>query len=137
MELDDRVFPLTRRQFEMWLAEETGRADGGLHLGELVRIEGSVDADLLETAIRHVVREAEPLRAQFFQLHGEVFQKPSDYPDLELPRHDLQACRTRHRKCIAWHRHPAHADAAFWPLFKFELLQTRADEIISWLAATT
>ena len=131
MELDDRVFPLTRRQFEMWLAEETGRADGGLHLGELVRIEGSVDADLLETAIRHVVCEAEPLRATFFQLQGEVFQKPSDYSDLELPRHDLTSLQDPTQEV---HRLAADIQRTPMPLsgqlFKFELLQTRADDYL-------
>ena len=49
-----------------------------------VRIEGTVEPDLLERAIRQVVREAEPLRAAFFEVDGQVFQKAVDYPDVEL-----------------------------------------------------
>jgi hypothetical protein len=54
-----------------------------------LRIEGTVEPGLLERAIVQVVREAEPLRAAFFEVDGQVFQKPVDYPDVELPRHDF------------------------------------------------
>ena len=76
MELDDRALPLTRGQLDIWLAEETGRFGAKWQLGELVRIEGTVEPGLLESAIRQVVREAEPLRAAFYQVNGHVFQKP-------------------------------------------------------------
>ena len=52
-----------------------------------LRIEGTIDPDLLERVIRQVVREAEPLRAAFFQVDGQVFQKVVDYPDVELARY--------------------------------------------------
>ncbi|WP_197506631.1 amino acid adenylation domain-containing protein, partial [Mycobacterium sp. E136] len=129
MELDDRVFPLTRRQFDMWLAEETGRADATLHLGELVRIEGAVDAALMESAIGHVVSEAEPLRAEFFQVDAQVFQRPVDYSSVQLLRYDLlnsadpeQEVR---RLASRIRRAPMPLSG---PLFKFALLQTRLDE---------
>ena len=38
----------------------------------------------LEWAIRRVVREAEPVRAAFFEVDGQVVQKAVDYPDVEL-----------------------------------------------------
>ena len=33
MELDDRAFPLTRRQLDIWLSQETGRSGTEWHLG--------------------------------------------------------------------------------------------------------
>ncbi len=84
MELDDRALPLTRGQLDIWLAQETGHFGAKWQLGELLRIEGTVEPDLLEWAIRQVVREAEPLRAAFFEVDGQVFQKTVDYPDVEL-----------------------------------------------------
>jgi hypothetical protein len=49
-----------------------------------VRIEGSVERDALEWAIRRVVREAEPVRAAFFEVDGQLLQRAIDYPDVEL-----------------------------------------------------
>src|SRR6478736_1772710 len=89
MELDDRALPLTRGQLDIWLAQETGHFGAKWQLGELLRIEGTVEPGLLEWAIVQVVREAEPLRAAFFEVDGQVFQKPVDYPDVELARYDL------------------------------------------------
>ncbi len=89
MELDDRALPLTRVQLDIWLAEETGRFGAKWQLGELVRIEGTVESGLLESAIRQGVREAEPLRAAFYQVDGHVFQKTVDDFDVELACYDL------------------------------------------------
>jgi hypothetical protein len=89
MELDDRALPLTRGQLDIWLAEETGRFGAKYQLGLLARIEGTVEPGLLDRAVRQVVREAEPLRAAFFEVDGQVFQKAVDYPDVELARYDL------------------------------------------------
>ena len=60
MEVDDRALPLTRGQLDIWLAQETGHSGTEWQLGLFVRIEGTVERDALEWAIRRVVREAEP-----------------------------------------------------------------------------
>ena len=59
MELDDRKLPLTRAQLDMWLAQETGQRGTEWQLGLFVRIEGTVQRDPPEWAIRRVVQEAE------------------------------------------------------------------------------
>src|ERR1700759_2346223 len=89
MGLADRVLPLTRGQLDIWLAAETGRFGAKWQLGILLRIAGPIEPGLLESAIRHVVREAEPLRAAVFEVDGQIFQKAVDYPDVELARYDL------------------------------------------------
>jgi hypothetical protein len=69
-----------------------------------------VEPDLLVRAIRHVVREAEPLRAAFFVVDVQVFQKAVDYPDVELARCDLigsqdpagEAYRLVSRDCVVF-----------------------------------
>src|SRR5208283_3786677 len=93
MELDDRALPLTRGQLDIWLAQETGRAGTEWQLGLFVRIEDTVRPDLLERAIRQAVREAEPGRAAFFEVDGQVFQRAIDYPDVELAFYDLSCSR--------------------------------------------
>ena len=54
MKVDDRALPLTRRQLDIRLAQETGRSGTEWQLGLFVRIEGTVKPDLLE----HVIRQA-------------------------------------------------------------------------------
>ncbi len=84
MEVDDRALPLTRGQLDIWLAQETGHSGTEWQLGLLVRIEGTVERGFFERAVRRVVREAEPLRAAFFEVDGQVFQRAIDYPDVEV-----------------------------------------------------
>ncbi len=63
MKPDDGALPLTRGQLDIWLAQETGQSGTEWQLGLFVKIEGPVERDALERAIRHVVQEAEPVRA--------------------------------------------------------------------------
>ena len=129
IELDDRALPLTRAQLDIWLAEETGRFGAKWQLGVLLRIAGPIDPGLFESAIRQVVREAEPLRAAFFQLDGQVFQKAVDYPDVELARYDLTSSQDPVRDAYRLASSIQRTKMQFsGPLFKFALLQTRVDE---------
>jgi len=89
MERDDHVLPLTRGQLDIWLAHESGHSGTEWQLGLLIRVEGTVKRDLLERAIRQALQEAEPGRAAFFEVDGQVFQKAIDYSDVELAFHDL------------------------------------------------
>src|SRR5947208_2694286 len=89
MGVADRVYPLTRGQLDIWLAAETDGFGAKWQIGMLGRIEGTLEPSLLELAIRQVVREAEPLRAAFFELDGQVFQKAVDYPDVQLAYYGL------------------------------------------------
>ena len=75
IEIDDQALPLTRGQLDIWLAQQTGHPGTEWQLGILMRIEGTVEPCLLEQAIRQVVHEAEPLRAAFFEMDGQVFQR--------------------------------------------------------------
>jgi hypothetical protein len=129
MEIDDRALPLTRGQLDIWLAQETGHSGTEWQLGVLVRFDGTVDCELLQRAIRHVMREAEPARAAVFEVDGQVFQRAIDYPDFEVAFHDLSD--TRHpvqearRMALSIQRTPMPAAG---PLFNFALFQTWSDE---------
>ena len=129
MELDGRVFPLTRGQLDIWLAQETGLSGTEWQLGLLVRIEGTVARDALERAIRQGVQEAEPARAAFFEVDGQVFQRAIDYPDVELAFYDLSCSRhpvqEAHGIAASIQRTPMPLAG---PLFKFALFRTRFDE---------
>jgi amino acid adenylation domain-containing protein/non-ribosomal peptide synthase protein (TIGR01720 family) len=134
MERDDRSFPLTRGQQDIWLAEESGLFGAKWQLGVFVRIAGPIDVDFLESAIRQAVCEAEPLRAAFFQVDGQVFQKVVDYPDIELARYDLigskDPAQEAYRLAVSIQRTLMPLSG---PLFKCALLQTRIDEFYFFL----
>ncbi len=129
LELDERALPLTQGQLDIWLGEQTGRFGAKWQLGVLVRIEGAIEPGLLEWAIRQVVREAEPLRAAFFEVDGQVFQKAVDYPDVELACHDLigsqDPVQEAYRLASSIQRTLMPLSG---PLFKFAFLHTRVDE---------
>ena len=116
MELDIRALPLTRGQLDIWLAQETGHSGTEWQLGLFVRIEGTVERDALEWAIRRALQEAEPVRAAFFEVDGQVFQRAIDYPDVELAFYDLSGSRhpvqeARGDSVID----PTHTNAVHWP----------------------
>ncbi len=129
MALDDRALPLTRGQLDIWLAQETGHSGTEWQLGLLVKIEGPVDRDVLERAIRQTVAEAEPGRASFFEVDGQVVQRALDYPDLELAFYDLTCSRDpeqeARQRASSIQRTPMPLNGQ---LFKFVLFQTRLDE---------
>jgi hypothetical protein len=89
VEIDDRALPLTRGQLDIWLSQQTGHVGTEWQLGQFVRIEGTVNADLFEQAIRQAVQEAECLRAAFFEVDGQVFQRAIDNPEVKLVFYDL------------------------------------------------
>jgi glycopeptidolipid biosynthesis protein len=89
MEPNDGGLPLSRGQLDIWLSQESGLVGTEWQLGLLVRIDGAIQRDLLHQAIRQALQEAEPARAAFFEIDGQVVQKPVDYSDLELPFYDV------------------------------------------------
>src|ERR1700751_1840380 len=129
MELDERALPLTRGRLDIWLAQEAGHFGAEWQFGLFVRIEGTVERDRLEWAIRRVVREAEPGRAAVFGVDGQVFQRAIDYPDVELAFYDLSCSRDpvgeAHGIASSIQRTPMPFTG---PLFKFALFRTRLDE---------
>ncbi|MCZ8381755.1 amino acid adenylation domain-containing protein, partial [Mycobacterium sp. CPCC 205372] len=131
MEREQRTLPLTRGQLDIWLAQESGESATEWQLGLFVRIEDAVDRDALEWSIRRVVREAEPVRAAFVEVDGQVLQRVIDDPEVELAFHDLTqsavAMEEVHRIASSIRCTPM---PLFGPLFSFTLFQTRIDEFV-------
>ncbi|PJE23962.1 MAG: non-ribosomal peptide synthetase [Mycobacterium sp.] len=129
MESDDRAFPLTPGQLDIWLAHETGQLNVQWQLGLFARIEGAIDRVAVEQAMRRVLHEAEPPRVAIFEANGQVLQKAIEYPDAAVVFHDLSGSR-----------HPVQEARALaaaiqstpmpltGPLFTFALFQTWDDE---------
>ena len=90
MEFAEGALPLTRAQLDIWLAQETGRAGTDWQIGMLMKVEGTVDRDALEWALQRAMREADPVRAAFFEEDGQVFQRVIDYPEIDVDFYDLR-----------------------------------------------
>ncbi|WP_231990837.1 condensation domain-containing protein, partial [Mycobacterium sp. 852002-30065_SCH5024008] len=133
MGCDDRVAPLTRGQLDIWLAQELaqhpGRRGTEWQLGLLARVEGRVDREYLQQAIRQVVWEAEPGRAAFCEVAGQVVQRVIDDPDVELAFYDLRGAQDP-VQAVGEIASLIQRTPMPWsgPLFKFALFQTRVDE---------
>ncbi len=129
MEIGDRALPVTRGQLDIWLAQETGLSGAAWHLGLFVKIAGTVDPDALKWAVRRVVGEAEPIRASFFEVDGQVFQRVIDYPHVEITSYDLSDADdpVQVARGIASSVQRS-ASPLSGPLFKFVSFRTRVDE---------
>ncbi|WP_156748187.1 non-ribosomal peptide synthetase, partial [Mycobacterium sp. 1465703.0] len=129
MKRSDRALPVTRGQLDIWLAQQTGYFDVAWQLGVLVHIQGAIDAGLLHQAIRHVVNEAESLRASFFEVDGQVFQKAVEYDDVDLVFYDLTDSRDPEREvretASSIQRTPMPLTG---PMIKFALFRMAPDE---------
>ena len=126
---DNNSLPVTRAQLDIWLAEQTAHTNTEWQLGLFVKIEGVVERDALEWSIRRVVQEAEPVRATFLEVDGEVFQLPVDRQDVELAFYDVSGSphpvQEARELAAAIQRAPMPLTG---PLFKFALFQTQDDE---------
>ncbi|WP_156768144.1 non-ribosomal peptide synthetase, partial [Mycobacterium sp. E1386] len=129
MGVGDRALPLTRGQLDIWLSQETGFVGTEWQLGLLIKIEGSLDRDALQRALRQAVAEAEAGRVSFFEVDGQVVQKPIDYPDFELDFHDLTSSPDPVQEARAMASSIQRTPMALnGQLFKFVLFQTGAAE---------
>ncbi len=125
----EQALPVTRAQLDIWLAQDVASSGADWQLGLFVRISGEVDRDALEWAVCRVVREAEPMRARFFEADGEVLQTAVEYPNVEVAFHDLTGAADPEREArdmaAAIQRTPMPMAG---PLFKCALFKTRTDE---------
>ncbi|UGT72574.1 amino acid adenylation domain-containing protein [Mycolicibacterium smegmatis] len=129
MEPVDGALPLSRGQLDIWLSQESGLAGAEWQLGLLGKIDGVVDHGLLQQAIRQALQEAEPARATFFEADGQVFQKPLDYSDLDVPLYDVRDADDPEAKAREMAAEIQHTPLPLTGrLVKFALFQTRAEQ---------
>ncbi|WP_428833592.1 amino acid adenylation domain-containing protein [Mycolicibacterium porcinum] len=129
MQHGEPALPVTRAQLDIWLAQNGGSSGSEWQLGLFVKISGAIDRDALEWAICRVIREAEPVRATFFEADGQFFQRAVDCPNVELAFHDLTGAADPEQEArdmaAEIQRTPLPLTG---PLFTCALFKTRADE---------
>ncbi|WP_420892009.1 amino acid adenylation domain-containing protein [Mycobacteroides salmoniphilum] len=129
MESEDGALPLSRGQLDIWLSQESGLVAAEWQLGLLVRIEGKVERVLLEQAIRQAISEAEPARAAFLEVNGQIVQRAINHSELVLAFHDVRDSEdpVGHARQIA-----SSIQRTLMPLtdqlLKFALIRTADDE---------
>jgi len=125
MEFDEGALPLTRAQLDIWLAQEAGHAGSDWQIGMLMKVEGTVDRDALEWALQRAMREADPVRAAFFEADGQVFQRVIDYPEIDVDVYDLSDSSDPAQEAqgiaLSIQRTPMSFTG---PLFKYALFET-------------
>lgn len=92
-------------------------------------ISGPVVPALLRQAVCQVIREAEPVRAGFFETDDRIFQTAIDYGDVDVPFRDVTCSQDpvqeAHRLASAVQQTPMRLEG---PLFRFALFLTKPDE---------
>ncbi|MEV0194784.1 amino acid adenylation domain-containing protein, partial [Kitasatospora purpeofusca] len=81
--------PLTDAQSGVWYGQRLDPDNTAYNVGQYVEIDGPVDQDLLETALRRAVGETEVLGLRFGEEDGTPYQEPAAPSDWPLPRTDL------------------------------------------------
>jgi thioesterase domain-containing protein/aryl carrier-like protein len=132
-------FPCTLAQQRTWKQDRQRPGDPSLNIGGRIRLEGRVNADLLEQALQALVVRHEPLRTIFVERDGVVVQRVlpdaklrlrladlSDVPEAERPDEIARVAREAARRPF---------DLSQPPLLRTTLV--KCDAITSELLLTT
>ncbi|WP_407562405.1 amino acid adenylation domain-containing protein [Streptomyces sp. 184] len=124
------TLPVTAGQREVWLAEQHSPAHrSALRLGEYLAIDGPVEPNLFEAALRQVVREADALRVRLVAgADGPVQVLERELP-WTLASVDLSGAPDPEAAARAWVDADVARpmDLATGPLFSFALLKLAPD----------
>ncbi|MET9440335.1 amino acid adenylation domain-containing protein [Streptomyces sp. NPDC006610] len=133
----DRGLPLTAAQADMWFGQQLDPDSPAFNAVEVVEIDGPVDTDLLETALRRTLAEAQCLRTRFVpdgDGGARQFVEPLD--DWALPVLDLRAESDPTAAAHTWMRDrlARPADLGRAPTFTFAVLRTARERFLLYLA---
>jgi amino acid adenylation domain-containing protein len=119
-------FSLSAPQSEIWLTHKINPSSAAYNFGEYVEIDGPVNPQLFEQALRQVVSETEALRLQFIEHRGEPRQVVAAACAWSMPILDLSAEPDPRASAEAWMRADLELaiDPARGPLFGYALIKT-------------
>ncbi|HET6233025.1 MAG TPA: amino acid adenylation domain-containing protein, partial [Longimicrobiaceae bacterium] len=127
--------PLSFAQERLWFTDQVA-ASGSAYTIPLVLTLGGAQPEVMEAAIREIVRRHEPLRTTFREVDGRPVQVIGSAEDFELPFIDLRAVPEDERPsalsaAVAEQTGPPF-DLARGPLFRGALIQTSdADQVLA------
>src|SRR5262245_58333012 len=94
--------PLSDAQLGIWFAQSIDPSSPAYNLAEYLEIDGSIDAALLETALRQVVNEIEPLRVRFVSDVAGPRQIIGPAPDLSMSFIDVSGATDPQAAAEQW-----------------------------------
>ncbi|SDS75607.1 amino acid adenylation domain-containing protein [Streptomyces sp. TLI_053] len=124
--------PLTDAQSGVWYGQRLEPGSTAYNVGQYVEINGPVDQDLLEAALRHAVDETEALGMRFGEEDGTPYQEPAAPAGWVLPRTDLSGEADPRAAALALMRADLArpVDPAADRLFGFALLTLGEDRVL-------
>ncbi|ARU62806.1 hypothetical protein CBW65_18885 [Tumebacillus avium] len=82
--------PMSSSQERLWFFEQLQPGTPTYNIPEVVRIQGAIDFDALQSALNELVRRHENLRTSFHMVGGQPVQKIEPFTPRPLPVIDLQ-----------------------------------------------
>ncbi len=129
-EQDLRRHPLLGAQEGIWTGHQLDTSSPAYNTAEYVAIEGPVDADHFETALRQAVEETEALHGVFVADDtGQPWQVDTAIPEWRLHTADVSGAPDPHAAALRWiHDDIARpVDLSHGPLFGHALFRLAAD----------
>ncbi|MGA7219361.1 MAG: amino acid adenylation domain-containing protein [Candidatus Sulfotelmatobacter sp.] len=123
-----RTCPLSFAQERLWFLEQMQPGNVAYNLPVMVRLEESVDRDLLERALHRIVERHEALRTTFAMVGGRPVQRIA--PRLEIPVEEVNLAgaegSAREAQCIVNEEMKRAFDLQHGPLLRAKLLRQGA-----------
>ncbi|MGW1678182.1 amino acid adenylation domain-containing protein [Saccharopolyspora sp. NPDC002376] len=136
-ETDRGTLKLTAAQAGVWFAQEFDPTNPLYRAAEAVEIDGPLDVELLEVALRQAVSETDALRARFDgDGRGRMWQTIEPMLDWSLPQVDLRGAADPEAAAEEWMRAELGTPVELRrsPLFSFAVLRTRQERFTVYLA---
>ncbi|ASS75853.1 non-ribosomal peptide synthetase [Tumebacillus algifaecis] len=123
---------LTGAQSGIWFAQKLDVENPSFNTGEYIEIQGSVDPELFEAALRQVVTEAETLHLQFGEDHEGPWQIIAPQTDWTLSRVDVSTESEPIEAALSWMKADLAktVDLRQGPLFSQALFKVAEDHFL-------
>ncbi|MDA3624741.1 amino acid adenylation domain-containing protein [Saccharopolyspora sp. WRP15-2] len=136
-ETDRGTLALTAAQTAVWLAQELDPTNPLYRAAEAVEIDGPLDVELLEVALRQAVAETDAVRARFDgDGRGRMWQTIEPVLDWSLPQVDLRGAADPEAAAEEWMwaELGSPVDLRRSPLFSFAVLRTGQERFTVYVA---
>ncbi|MYU19649.1 AMP-binding protein, partial [Streptomyces sp. SID8361] len=131
--------PLTTGQSEIWFIEQLEPPESTtFRVGEYLEIQGPIDTEIFERALRRAVAEAEPYNVRVGEDDGEPWQILDPVTDWELPKLDLTGEHDPWATAERWMKNDLATGAlklGDYPAFSFALLKVEPERFL-WYQGT-
>lgn len=131
--------PLSTGQSEIWFIEQLEPPESTtFRVGEYLEIQGPIDTEIFERALRRAVAEAEPYNVRVGEDDGEPWQILDPVTDWELPKPDLTGEDDPWAAAERWMKNDLATGAlklGDYPAFSFALLKVEPERFL-WYQGT-